>query len=632
MKSLLTLNSKVKEVYKNPVGQDVIKKILLQINKKEILIKNPIVSNMKIKTLEKIAGKKLGEGFFEALINLLNNEKDIPAIDKRQIEEKWWKEAVFYQIYPRSFMDGNQDGIGDLKGILEKLDYLKKLGVDVLWLSPIYDSPNDDNGYDIRDYYKIMKEFGTMEDFQLLLNEVHKRNMKLIMDLVVNHTSDEHAWFQDAIHNPDSKYKEYYHFRKQDKEGKEPNNWTSFFSGSAWNYYESEGEWALHLFSKKQMDLNWENPELRAEIIEMIRWWLEKGVDGFRMDVINYISKEKGLPDGNKTIGDLMGFYGIEHYFYGPELHTYLREIQEKAFTPFQAFSVGEMPGVGMEMGKLLTGDDRKELDMFFSFDHLEMPGKARFDEYRYDLNYLKRYIMDWSKNYTNHCFMALFLNNHDNPRFISKVNSNPGYRDYLAKLLAVIQFTSKGTPFIFQGDEIAAVNKNFQSMENIRDIESINLYKELSGKMESNQAFKKVLSGTRDHARTPMQWDDSLHGGFSITTPWIDTDEDYLGYNVKHQLTEPGSVLNFYTQLIALHKREKAFIYGDVIFVKEHRKDYFLYWRKYGTKEFFVECNLSDQFKSRIINTDCYRLVMSNYVYRDVNLQPYEANIYVKI
>jgi oligo-1,6-glucosidase len=627
---MLTLNSKLKDIYNNPVGHDVIKKILLQMNQKENTITNPLVANLKLKTVKSLTKKKLGEEFFTALLTLLNSEQDVPTAYRKNITEAWWKEAVFYQIYPRSFMDGNDDGIGDLQGIRSKLDYLKNLGVNVLWLSPIYDSPNDDNGYDIRDYFKIMKEFGTMADFDALLAEVHKRDMRLIMDLVVNHTSDEHVWFQEAIKNPDSKYKNFYHFKKS-KDEKEPNNWTSFFSGPAWNYYKELDQWALHLFSKKQMDLNWDCEELRQEIITMIQWWLKKGVDGFRLDVINYISKEAGLTDGDNTIGNMMGYYGIEHYFYGPNLHKYLREINEKAFAPFKAFSVGEMPGIGMEMGKLLTGDNRKELDMFFSFDHLEMPGKVRFDDYKYDLNYLKKYLIDWTENYGNHCWMSLFYNNHDNPRFISKVNGESKYREVLAKLLAVIQFTLQGTPFVFQGDEIGAVNKKFNAIEDLKDIESINLYSELQKEKSSQDAFHRVLAGSRDHARTPMQWSESLHGGFTKGTPWIVNDSDYITCNVKQQLEDEKSVLNFYKDLIALHKTEKTFIYGDVTFIKKYARDYFLYCRTLENKEYYIECNLSDQYKKRIQSAEQYTLIMSNYNKTELKLKPYEANIYIK-
>ena len=348
----LTLDSKIGDLYNNPVGHDALAKVLMQLNVPEKAITNRMVSNLKLKTVSKLTKKKIDQGFFESVLTLVNNEPDVPFVSKGAITKKWWKEAVFYQVYPRSFNDTNGDGIGDLQGIIEKLDYLKGLGVDALWLSPIYDSPNDDNGYDIRDYKKIMEEFGTMEDFEEMISEIHKRDMRLIMDLVINHTSDEHEWFKKALEDPESKYRDYYHFRKDDGSKKEPNNWTSFFSGPAWNYYEESDSWALHLFSKKPMDLNWDNPEVRAELIDMINWWLDKGVDGFRMDVINYISKEEGLPQGDETIGALMGFPGIEKYYYGPRLHEYFREVQAKAFTPHEAFSVGECPGLGMKMAQ----------------------------------------------------------------------------------------------------------------------------------------------------------------------------------------------------------------------------------------------------------------------------------------
>lgn len=356
----LTLNSKIGELYASPVGHDTLAKVLLQLGIPEKAITNPLVSNLRLKHLAKIAKKPLGEDFFDTLLHLVNSEPDVPLATSGNITRKWWKEAVFYQIYPRSFYDTNGDGIGDLPGIIAKLDYLKELGVDALWLSPIYDSPNDDNGYDIRDYRKIMEEFGTMEDFERMLEEIHKRGMRLIMDLVVNHTSDEHEWFKKALESPESEYRDYYYFRKDDGSKKLPNNWVSFFSGPAWNYYEEVDSWALHLFSKKQMDLNWENPRVREEVIDMINWWLDKGVDGFRMDVINYISKEAGLPDGNEVIGNMMEFTGIEKYYYGPRLHEFFREIQEKAFAPHQAFSVGETPGIGMKMAQLITGEERK--------------------------------------------------------------------------------------------------------------------------------------------------------------------------------------------------------------------------------------------------------------------------------
>ncbi len=472
---------------------------MLQIGRSDSLINNPIIGNIKIKHLQKLSRGMIDNSFIDTLINLLNSEPDVPLKDNCKITQEWWKEAVFYQIYPRSFKDSNSDGVGDLRGIIDKIDYLEDLGINAIWLSPIYDSPNDDNGYDIRDYRKIMAEFGSMEDFDQLLEKLHSRGMKLIMDLVVNHTSDEHEWFKKSLSNPESKYGDYYIFRDQ------PNNWTSFFSGSAWNYYEERKQFGLHLFSKKQMDLNFDNPVLRQEINDMVCWWLDKGVDGFRMDVINYISKKDGLPEGNESIGKLMGYNGIEHYFYGPHLHEYLNELKENAFSLYNAISVGETPGVGMEMSKLLTADYRRELDMVFSFDHLETPGHVRFDDYRYDLNYFKEYMIDWMENYGNHCQPTLFYVNHDNPRMISKIDTDPKFRTVLSKLLALMQLTLRGTPFIYQGQEIGMINKKFICIDDLRDIESLNLYEELLGKMNKEEALNKILAGTRDHARTAM-------------------------------------------------------------------------------------------------------------------------------
>lgn len=604
---MMDMNTKLKTICAHPVGRDVLCKILMTLGMNISVVENPVTGNLTLGALSKVTGKVLDSSFFDTLLRLLNSEQDVPLNDNAPIIHKWWKEAVFYQIYPRSFKDTNGDGIGDLRGIIEKLDYLKNLGVDAVWLSPIYDSPNDDNGYDIRDYYKIMEEFGTMEDFDELLAGLHERQMYLIMDLVVNHTSDEHAWFKEALADSESPYRDYYFFRKGGAGA--PNNWTSFFSGSAWNYYEEQDEWALHLFSKKQMDLDWENPAVREDVEAMIRWWLEKGVDGFRMDVINYISKVPGLPQGNEQIGKLMGYYGIENYFYGPRLHEYLREIQEKAFAPYEAFSVGETPGMGMEMSKLLTADYRKELDMVFSFDHLETPGHVRFDDYRYDLNYLKDYYTDWMENYGNHCWMSLFYDNHDNPRMVSKVNPAPAFRDVLAKLLAVIQFTLRGTPFIYQGQEIGAVNADFKDISELKDVESRNLYEELLETMSPEEAFKKVLAGTRDHARVMMDWE-----------------------AVAEQKKERESVYYFYKKLIALRKRYPALVYGDVRFVHKKKKDVFCYYRTDENMSFYVECNLCNRIVKRPGRPEGYGGIISNYGFHDKErMMPYEVCLYRK-
>lgn len=589
--SKLTLDSKIGSFYASPIGHDVIFKVLMQLGLSEKLITNKFVSNMKLKTLANLTKGKLGSGFFEVLLKLVNSEEDVPFVSDGEITRKWWKEAVFYQIYPRSFHDTNGDGIGDLRGIIEKLDYLKELGVDALWLSPIYDSPNDDNGYDIRNYHKIMTEFGTMEDFDELLSKVHEKGMRLIMDLVVNHTSDEHEWFQSALKDKNSPYRDYYFFSK------EPNNWTSFFSGPAWNHYEEEDIYALHLFSKKQMDLNWDNENLRKDVIKMVNWWLSKGVDGFRMDVINYISKEPGLPMGDEIIGNMMGFTGIENYYYGPNLHKYLKEVRKEAFDKFDAFSVGETPGIGMNMCQLITGEERKELDMVFSFDHLETPGHVRFDDYDYDLNYYRDYILDWMEHYGNNCWMSLFYNNHDNPRMISKITKDKAYHVAIAKLLATMQLTLKGTPFIFQGDEMGLINYDFSSVDEITDVEAKGYFKELLEKGKTKEeAFKILLSGTREHCRILLPWEETLEKASDI---------------VKSQAPNMEIHEN-YKQLITLRKSDETLIYGDFTLLCD-KKDRFVYKRSLNGKEYIVDCNLGKKVRKAYRVENGFRLVYAS-------------------
>ena len=622
---MLTTNNRIKDIYAHPVGHDIIRKTLLQMGHKDTIVKNPVIGNIKLKALPRFTLGRVDEGFLSTLLELLNNEHDTPRIDNCPPSSAWWKEAVFYQIYPRSFKDSNGDGIGDLCGILEKLDYLKMLGVDAIWLSPIYDSPNDDNGYDIRDYRKIMTEFGTMEDFDKLLEGIHSRGLRLIMDLVVNHTSDEHEWFQKAINEPDSKYGDYYIFRN------EPNNWTSFFSGSAWNFYEKRDQYALHLFSKKQMDLNWENPTLRNEVKEMVRWWLQKGVDGFRMDVVNYISKRDALPNGNEGIGALMGFCGIEHYFYGPHLHEYLRELKSEAFAPFNAFSVGETPGIGLEMSKLLTDDYRGELDMVFSFDHLETPGHVRFDDYKYDLNYYKEYMINMIENLGSHSQPSLFYENHDNTRMISKVDSDPEFRIVLAKLLATMQLTLPGTPFIYQGQELGMVNKKFTSMDALKDVESLNLYAEMTKTVNEADAFKKIMAGTRDHARTPMQWTSGKYAGFSDAEPWIGTDNDCKTCNAEAQISDEGSVWSFYRRLIELRRTHTALVYGNINIINKKKQDLFTYYRTHENETFYIECNLSRKVIKRNSKLHKGIRMISNYTEaHELHLMPYEATVWM--
>lgn len=614
----VTMNDRLGQLYATPIGHDTLSKVLMQLNISDTIVTKGPLSRIKLKTLAKIAKPFVGEGFFDTFLNLINSETDTPFISKGEISHKWWKEAVFYQIYPRSFYDSNGDGIGDLRGIIEKLDYLKDLGVDALWLSPIYDSPNDDNGYDIRDYRNIMQEFGTMEDFDELLSKVHEKGMRLIMDLVINHTSDEHPWFKEALANPDSKYRDYYFFRPGGDGKTPPNNWNSFFAGPAWNYYPEQDVWALHLFSKKQMDLNWESDALRADLIDMINWWLDKGVDGFRMDVINYISKQPGLPDGNETVGKLMGYYGIEHYYYGPKLHQFLAEVQAKAFAPHGAFSVGETPGIGMNMCRFVTGEERKELDMVFSFDHLETPGHVRMDDYEYDLNFYRDYMIEWMDGYGNNCWMSIFFNNHDNPRMISKISKDPSKHSSLAKLLATMQLTLKGTPFIFQGDEMGLSNYDFTSMDQITDVEAKGYYAEYLETMSPEAAFRKILCGTREHCR--------------VLLPWNTT---YPEYHAGLTQEVKKDVFGIYQKLIALRHREEALVYGDFNVI-DKRKNHFTYERRLGDEIYVIDCNLSDMplggfspFKEQYVNAKLVFSTLYNAENANQVLLPYEARIW---
>lgn len=626
---MITENSTLSEVYNTAIGHDALDKLLMQIGADAKNFKN--LSWIKLKHLKKLTGFKVDSSFYKTLIDLINIENERVTPSNLPIEPAWWKEAVIYQIYPRTFCDSNGDGIGDLSGIISKLDYLQDLGVKALWLSPIYDSPNDDNGYDIRDYYKIMEEFGTMEDFDTMLSEIHKRDMKLIMDLVVNHTSDEHKWFKEALKNPDSPYRKYYYFREGADVRREqldrlssgevinyndiinnkvpPNNWVSFFSGSAWNYYEEEDVWALHLFSKKQMDLNWECEELRQDIYKMINFWLDKGVDGFRMDVINYISKVEGLPDGDATIGGLIGFTGVEKYYYGPRLNEFLHEIYENTFKKYDAFSVGEGPGLGMEMARLITAKEREELNMIFSFDHLETPGHDRFQTYEYDLNYYRDYMIDWMQNYGSQCYMSIFYNNHDNPKMVSKVTKNPHFVEPVEKLLAVMQFTLRGTPFVYQGDEMGLTNYSFTSIDEITDIESKNYYKEHVDNGENPfEVFDTILNATREHGRVLLPWNEKI--------------PDYHR-NVQQKPRE--NITEVYKMLIKLRSEHPVFAYGSFE-VLDDSKDRFVYKRNLEDETYIIDCNLGSKERDAYEYEGDYEIV---YTSSDENVKTDFGRIY---
>ena len=627
----ITPDTRFKDAMINPMAKDVVEKLMLALRMPEDLLTNTALGNLKFKALTTFTAGLFDKKTVQTLCNMLNLEKDEVITDDGVLEEKWWKEAIVYQIYPRSFYDSNGDGIGDLNGICKKLDYLKDLGVTAIWCSPFYDSPNDDNGYDIRDYKKIMDEFGTMEDFDNLLNEIHKRKMKLIIDLVVNHTSDEHFWFKEALKSKDNKYHDYYIWRDATDNGiTPPNNWVSLFKGPAWNYYESINQWALHLFTKKQMDLNWDNEEVRNSIYEMMNWWLNKGIDGFRMDVINFISKTEGLPQANAFLGLMTGYKGAEYYFYGPKLHDYLQEMREKTFGNYDVYTVGECGGAGIEMDKMLTADFRKELDTVFNFDFLMNQGHSNYDNYEYDLYKVMLEFEKFQTKYTNHCWPAVFFENHDNPRIVNKVDKTGAFREDISKLCALIEMSLRGTPYIYQGQEISMGNGCFNSIDDINDREAIGHYNELISKGKSaEKAFKRVKTGTRDNARTPFHWSDSENAGFTNGKPWLNISPDYRRYNAHDELLREDSVLNFYKKAIRIRKNNKALIYGSFERANNVNAPLYCYYRLYNNQKYYIELNLSKKPIERVIDNSGMHLILSTRDKTSNILKPYEGNIY---
>jgi oligo-1,6-glucosidase len=554
------------------------------------------------------------------------------------MNKQWWKEAVVYQIYPRSFMDGNGDGIGDLQGIISKLDYLKWLGIDVIWLSPVYDSPNDDNGYDIRDYYAIMNEFGTMEDWDEMIDEIHKRGMKLVMDLVVNHTSDEHQWFVESRSSKDSPYRDYYIWRPG-KNGKEPNNWESIFSGSAWEYDEQTGEYYLHLFSKKQPDLNWENEKVREEVYKMMTFWLDKGVDGFRMDVINFISKVPSLPDAPNPEGKKY-VSGAQYFINGPRIHEFLQEMHDRVLSRYDVMTVGETPGVTPEEAILFTGEDRNELNMVFQFEHMDVDAgpNGKWDLVPLDLVKLKRILANWQVSLHGKGWNSLYWCNHDQPRVVSRFGNDEEYRKESAKLWGTLLHMMQGTPYIYQGEEIGMTNVRFPSIQDYKDIESLNMYKE---KLEEGWTEEDILHAIhvkgRDNARTPMQWDETEHGGFTTGTPWIGVNPNYRTINVKEATEDSNSVLHYYRKLIQLRKQHPIVVYGSFELLEENDEQLFVYRRRYENEHLLVIGNVSNDQLGYTYPDDVpaeKTLWISNYSVSEertgaIMLRPWEVRVY---
>ena len=557
------------------------------------------------------------------------------------MKRAWWKESVVYQIYPRSFKDGNGDGIGDLRGIIQKLDYLKELGVNVIWLSPVYKSPNDDNGYDISDYQDIMEEFGTLADWDEMLAEMHKRGIKLVMDLVVNHTSDEHPWFVESRKSKDNPYRDYYIWRPG-KDGREPNNWQSFFSGSAWKYDAATDEYFLHLFSKKQPDLNWENPKVRQEVFEMMHWWLRKGIDGFRMDVINMISKVPGLPDA-AAVTDARYQFGGQYFMNGPRLLEFLGEMKQKVLSTRDILTVGETPFLTTKQAVEITHEETGPLNMLFQFEHMDLdkdPNGSKWDFKALDLLDLKRVMTRWQKDLEDKGWNSLYLSNHDQPRALSRFGDDGRYRVESAKMLATFLHMLQGTPYVYQGEEIGMTNVKFESISDYRDIETLNMYKEQAERgTDPRVLLQKIHAQSRDNARTPVQWDAGENAGFTRGKPWVKVNPNYTDINAKQALADPQSIFYYYQKLIRLRKDNPIIVYGRYDLILESHREIYAFTRTLEDDRLLVILNFTEnkpafELPSSVVFSD-KELLIGNYAVdpvedlRLVSLRPYEARVY---
>ncbi|GEK89585.1 glucan 1,6-alpha-glucosidase [Alkalibacterium putridalgicola] len=535
---------------------------------------------------------------------------------------KWWQNAVIYQIYPRSFKDSNGDGIGDIPGIISRLDYLKELGIDAIWLSPVYESPNDDNGYDISDYQAIHPDFGTMADMDRLIEEAKSRGIRIVMDLVVNHTSDEHQWFVEGRKSKDNEYRDYYIWRDP-VNGEAPNDLTSTFGGSAWEYDEKTAQYYLHLFSKKQPDLNWENEKVRQSVYDMMNFWLDKGIGGFRMDVIDLIGKK---PDEGIT-GN------------GPKLHHYLQELHQETLLNRDVMTVGETWGATPETAMLYSDPLRQELSMVFQFEHMqldEQPGGTKWDLKPLDLTELKRVLSKWQVELKDSGWNSLFWNNHDLPRIVSRFGNDTDYRVESAKLFAILLHLMKGTPYIYQGEEIGMTNRKIESIDEVDDIESINMYHErLSEGYRKDALIHAINVKGRDNARTPMHWDDSEQAGFTTGTPWLPVQSNYKHINVKESLDSEDSIFSMYKKLIQLRKDNPLVVWGDYELLLPDHPSIFAYTRSYQGNTWLVAANVSGQEERLELDEDrrVGKVIVSNYGKEEIDLemavlQPFEATV----
>ncbi|WP_112180627.1 MULTISPECIES: alpha-glucosidase [Paraliobacillus] len=556
--------------------------------------------------------------------------------------KQWWKEAVVYQIYPRSFNDSNKDGIGDLKGITEKLDYLAKLGIEVIWLSPVYQSPNDDNGYDISDYRAIMDEFGTLEDFDEMVTEAHKRSIKIMMDLVVNHTSDEHEWFASSRSSKDSAFRDYYIWKPAKKDGMPPTNWGAAFGGSVWQYDEKSNAYYLHLFSKKQPDLNWENKDVRHEVYSVMTYWLDRGVDGFRMDVINMISKDQQYPEGEMVETGYSD--GSPYYLNGPRIHEFLQEMNQQVLSKYDTITVGEMPGVNAEQARLYTGENRNELNMVFHFEHVDI-GSGKFGKWTpqpWQLTELKTIFSRWQEGLERDGWNSLYWSNHDQPRAISRfANDSEEYREVSGKMLATCLHMLKGTPYIYQGEEIGMTNVAFETIDSYRDIETINAYLDYTKKdlLSEQEMIQAIHARSRDNARTPMQWSNALNAGFTEGKPWIPLNPNYPFINADKAQSDSNSIFYYYQQLIALRKKHPVIVHGKYELLLDDDEQIYAYTRKWKEDTLLVICNFSSESVSfhlpKHISFNEKNILLANYdvsekdPIENITLKAYEARVY---
>ena len=518
------------------------------------------------------------------------------------MDQKWWQSSVVYQIYPRSFQDSNGDGIGDIPGITKRLPYIRELGADVIWLSPVYQSPNDDNGYDISDYQAINPEFGTMEEFDEMLQTAHSLGLKIVMDLVVNHTSDEHRWFREALKGKDNPYRDYYIWRDPKEDGSAPNNWDSCFGGSAWKYDEASGQYFLHLFSEKQPDLNWDNPKVRDEVFSMMDWWLKKGIDGFRMDVISLISKPEELPDGTPGASGYASFNFVAN---GPHIHEYLQEMNRRVLSKYDIMTVGETSGVTVEEAKKYASLSGKELNMCFQFEHVGLdddPVRGRYGFGKLSLPDFKANLTKWQNELEGKAWNSLYFENHDQPRSVSRWGSDSSeYRERSAKMLATCLHMMKGTPYVYQGQELGMTNCPWESLDEINDIESLGNVRQhmANGLLTEEEAVEVMRRTSRDNARTPMQWDDSDCAGFTTGKPWLKINPNYQSVNAAEELKRDDSVFHYYQKLISLRKQLDVIVNGTYELLEKDDPELFIYTRTLGTEKLLVVCNFSDRKQS---------------------------------